>query len=238
MINFARKFLKFVIKLKQIHKKEPEMINDVVIKLDDFIKHYPRCKNPIETVDRLNELLPIHNISTVEAVAGFLAQTGHESAGWSTFVENLNYSESALKKLFSKYFRRVPASSYARKPELIANRVYANRMGNGDEIVGDGWKYRGRGPIQLTGYDNYSGFNSFLNSSSYDYDTDIIENPDAITEDIEIQILSAIYFWNREKLSEVCDRGDIKGCTKIINGGYNGLEERTVLFYDWICDLD
>ena len=210
--------------------------NDIKINLDNFKDIYPHCKIPTYVVNVLNELLPAFNINTVESVAGFLAQTGHESGGWRTFKENLNYSENALNAVFGKYFRRVDASIYARKPEKIANLVYANRMGNGDESSGDGWKYRGHGAIQLTGFNNHNGFNEWLDENNYS--EDVVKNPDLISDEPELLVLSAIYFWNRENLTDVCNTGDIKKCTRIINGGYSGLEERTELFKRWLSVLD
>ena len=210
--------------------------NDIQIDIEDFKEVYPRCKAPSSIVGCLNALLPNYGINTIEAVAGFLAQTGHESAGWRTFKENLNYSEKALKAVFGKYFRTVDAKHYARKPELIANRVYANRMGNGDELSGDGWKYRGHGAIQLTGYNNHKGFNEWLDE--HDFEGDVLDDPESISSDPELLVLSAIYYWNREGLTDICNTGDIKLCTRRINGGYNGLEERTELFNKWLSLLD
>lgn len=210
--------------------------NDTQIKLDDFIEIYPRCKSPTAIVACLNALLPHYGINTTEAVAGFLAQTGHESGGWRVFKENLNYSERALNIYFGKYFKSVAASEYARQPEKIANHVYSDRMGNGGEASGDGWKYRGHGAIQLTGYNNHKGFSDWLYKN--DFDDDILDDPDIISNDPELLVLSAIYFWNREGLTELCNAGDIKKCTRRINGGYNGLEERTELFDTWLNVLD
>lgn len=210
--------------------------NQTEIKVEDFKEMYPRCKDPVSIVKQLNALLHEHGINTDEAIAGFLAQTGHESGGWRTFSENLNYSGSALNAVFGKYFRNVSVSEYARNPEKIANLVYANRMGNGNTASGDGWKYRGRGAIQLTGFNNHKGFSDYLDDIGYDVET--LEDPSIIANDAELLVLSAIYFWNREGLTEVCNTGDIKKCTKIINGGYNGLEERTHLFNKWLSILD
>lgn len=211
-------------------------MNNIQIKVSDFKEVYPRCKSPTAIVACLNGLLPKYGINTVEAVSGFLAQTGHESAGWRVFKENLNYSEKALNAIFGKYFKTVDAGDYARKPEKIANRVYANRMGNGNEKSGDGWKFRGHGAIQLTGFNNHKGFNDWLDDNNFS--EDVLQNPDLISEDPELLVLSAIYFWNRENLTELCNAGNIKKCTRKINGGYHGLEERTELFNKWISILD
>jgi putative chitinase len=182
---------------------------------------FPRCIEPDEWVSALNDVLPKNEINTPERVAAFIAQCGHESGGWRVFSENLNYSASGLDAVFGKYFKRAGrnANSYARNPEKIANIVYANRMGNGDESSGDGWKYRGRGPIQITGKNNYSAF-------AKETGIDVVSNPDLIVEDKDVALKSAIWFWNKNNLNKYADIGDITRMTRIINGGYNGLEDR------------
>ena len=190
-----------------------------------FKKIFPRTKNPEELVKAL-ELIALFNINTDKRVAMFLAQCGHESAGFSTFKENLNYSAKALNTVFPKYFKNVGrnAEDYARQPEKIANVIYANRMGNGNVVSGDGWKYRGRGLIQLTGKSNYIEF-------SKDFDlNEIIDNPDLVSDDLTIAVKSAIWFWIKNDLNKYADSDDVKGCTRRINGGYNGLDERTKLY--------
>jgi putative chitinase len=189
---------------------------------DQFSELFPHCKDPEGWVDAMNEVFPKYEINTNRRIAAFLAQCGHESGGWRVFSENLNYSAKALDAVFGKYFVRagVDANDYARQPEKIANRVYADRMGNRDEDSGDGWWYRGRGPIQLTGYNNYDMF-------AQDMDIDgLHDNPDMVSEDKEIALMSAIWFWNKNGLNRYSDSGDIKTQTKRINGGYNGLEDR------------
>ena len=182
---------------------------------------FPNCKDPDGWVDAMNEVFPKYDISTPGRIASFIAQCGHESGGWRTFSENLNYSAKALDAIFGKYFVRAgrDAQEYHRQPEKIANVVYANRMDNGDTDSGDGWRYRGRGPIQLTGKANYTAF-------ANDMDVDVIDNPDLVSEDKEIALMSAIWFWNKNKLNQYADSGDIKTMTKRINGGYIGLEDR------------
>jgi putative chitinase len=186
-----------------------------------FKKLFPNCKDPDGWVDAMNEVFPKYEINTPERIASFIAQCGHESGGWRVFSENLNYSAKALDAIFGKYFKRAARDSepYHRQPEKIANVVYANRMDNGDTESGDGWKYRGRGPIQLTGKANYSAFAS-------DMDVDVVDNPDSVSEDKEIALMSAIWYWNKNKLNRYADSGDIKTMTKRINGGYIGLEDR------------
>ena len=182
---------------------------------------FPNCKDPDGWVDAMNEVFPKYEINTAGRIAAFVAQCGHESGGWRVFSENLNYSAKSLDAVFGKYFARAgrDANAYARQPEKIANIVYANRMDNGDTDSGDGWRYRGRGPIQLTGKANYAAF-------SKDMDIDAISNPDQVSEDKTVALMSAIWFWNKNKLNQYADSGDIKTLTKRINGGYIGLEDR------------
>lgn len=151
--------------------------------------------------------------------AAFLAQIGHESAAFTAVRENLNYSHRALRNIFGKYFPTDElAKQYARQPEKIANRVYANRMGNGDEASGDGWRFRGRGLIQLTGKNNYT-------SCSADVHVDLIENPEWL-ESPQGAVSSALWYWNKNNLNSFADVEDIRGMTKRINGGYHGLDDR------------
>lgn len=165
------------------------------------------------------------NLSPIRAVH-FFAQTAHETGGFKFFSENLNYSADGLIKIFPKYFSaNALALAYARKPEQIANRVYGNRMGNGDEKSGDGYKYRGRGAIQLTGKANYIKFAKHINN------LDIIENPSSVAEEYSFE--SALYFFNNNNLWKIAERGydeqTITDLTKRINGGYNGLSDRIKL---------
>ena len=168
----------------------------------------------------LNTLLPRYDIDTVNRVSGFLAQCGHESGNFKIIKENLNYSSSGLRTVFPKYFKDVTtANNYERKPEKIANRVYANRMGNGTEASGDGYKYRGRGAIQLTGKDNYKAFATSINKS--------IDETIKYLETLEGAIESACWFWKKNGLNAICDKDDVVLMTKRINGGTIGLKERT-----------
>jgi putative chitinase len=207
-------------------KLPTELTSDTFGKLlVSFKRVFPKAKNPDELVKAL-ELITLFNINTTERVAMFLAQCGHESAGFSTFKENLNYSAKALNAVFPKYFKNAgrDAEAYARQPEKIANIVYANRMGNGNIASGDGWKYRGRGLIQLTGKNNYVEF-------SKDFDlNEIVENPDLVSDNLTIAVKSAVWFWIKNDLNKFADSNDIKGATKRINGGYIGLDERTKLY--------
>jgi putative chitinase len=157
-----------------------------------------------------------------ESTAHFFGQTSHETGGFKLFVENLNYSANGLKKIFGKYFPGNLADLYARQPEKIANRVYASRMGNGDEKSGDGWKYRGRGALQLTGKDNYIAFSEFLKNDN------VITNPDLVANEFAFE--SALFFFNRNKLWNIAASGVtddiIIRITKRVNGGTHGLQDR------------
>jgi putative chitinase len=166
----------------------------------------------------MNEFL----ISTKEQKSMFLAQILHESGMLSRVTENLNYSEQGLVLTFKKYFDRNTAKNYARKPEKIANRVYANRMGNGNESSGDGWQFRGRGLIQITGKTNYTLCGKALN-------VDLLSNPSYL-ETPEGASRSAGWFWKVNNLNRSADRKDIKENTRIINGGYKGLGHRIDLY--------
>jgi len=165
--------------------------------------------------------------------AHFFAQTAHETGGYKAFTENLNYSSSGLRSIFGKYFLNESiANNYSRKPEQIANRVYASRMGNGDELSGDGWRYRGRGALQLTGKDNYAAFAKYCNRP------DVMSDPDIVATELAFE--SAMFFFERNKLWAICDQGvndsTILALTKKINGGTHGLDDRnekTKKFFKW-----
>ena len=163
-----------------------------------------------------------HYKMTPERAAHFFAQTAHETGGFKAFSENLNYSGDGLKKIFGKYFPGTLNESYQRNPEKIANRVYASRMGNGAESSGDGWKYRGRGALQLTGKSNYEAFAKYCNRP------DVMTNPDLVATELAFE--SAMFFFERNKLWAICDQGvtdaTILSISKKINGGTHGLEDR------------
>ena len=169
-------------------------------------------------VDALNVILPKYNIVTLGRVAAFLAQVAHESAGFAALVENMNYSADALMRIWPKRFDIKTAQQYARKPEKIANRAYANRMGNGDEVSGEGWKYRGRGLIQITGKENYTRLSKFLGKT--------LDETVTYCGTIEGAIESACFYWKTMGLNELADKGDMIAITKIINGGTLGLDDR------------
>jgi putative chitinase len=187
----------------------------------DIIKSlYPQYKHPDDLAEVLTEQFDKYEINTVNRAAGFLAQCGHESNGFTVLKENLNYSAEGLNKIFHKYFPTVAdATPYARQPQKIANKVYANRMGNGDEASGDGFKFCGRGAIQLTGHDNYSQFAASVGMT--------IDEAVADLETLDGAIESACWFWKKNGLNAVCDADDIVKMTKKINGGTIGLDDRT-----------
>ena len=171
---------------------------------------------------------------TPERAAHFFAQTAHESGNFKAFAENLNYGAAGLTGIFKKYFPTTEkALLYERKPEKIANLVYASRMGNGDEASGDGFKFRGRGALQLTGKDNYKVFSEYLKNP------EIMTNPDLVATEFAFE--SAIFFFDRNKLWDICDKGvnkdTILALTKRINGGTHGLadrEEKTLKYYGFL----
>ena len=173
-------------------------------------------------IDALNAAMDEFEINTPQRRAMFLAQCCHESGHFRAVSENLNYKADSLSRVFPKYFKDVDPNDYAKQPEKIANRVYGNRMGNGDEHSGDGYRYRGRGYIQLTGKSNYEACGD-------DLEVDLTENPDYLTTPVGAA-RSAAWFWDSRDLNDLADAGDIKTCTKKINGGFIGLEERMELY--------
>lgn len=169
--------------------------------------------------DALCKILPDYEINTPQRVAAFMAQTAHESGNYKFLKENLNYKAASLRKVFPKYFPTDElAAAYANKPEMIANRVYGGRMGNGDEHSGDGYRYCGRGLIQLTGKQNYTNFAESLEMT-----------PEEVSEYLgtfEGAVQSACWFWESNNLNQWADKGDILTLTKRINGGTIGLDDR------------
>jgi putative chitinase len=169
--------------------------------------------------EALCQILPDYEIDTPQRLAAFLAQTAHESGGYRAIKENLNYRAVTLRKVFPKYFPTdESAAQYAGKPEMIANKVYGNRMGNGDESSGDGYRYCGRGLIQLTGKDNYTRYAQSLEIS--------VEEASEHLTTFEGCVQSAAWFWENNNLNQWADKGDILTLTKRINGGTIGLEDR------------
>jgi putative chitinase len=180
----------------------------------------------------MKKAMEYYKLTPVRA-AHFFAQTAHETGGFKLFTENLNYSADGLQKIFGKYFPGNLEESYTRQPEKIANRVYGSRMGNGDEKSGDGWKFRGRGALQLTGKDNYTAFAQYLQKP------EIMTTPDLVATTYSFE--SAMFFFDKNKLWSICDQGindaAILALTKRINGGTHGLEDRnakTKKYYEYV----
>ncbi len=189
----------------------------------DLLTHMcPRTKSSVLQgyLEPLNTVAEYYDMNKNPArLAGFLAQIAHESGGFTAVKENLNYSAKGLMTTFKKYFPSEDlANQYAKKPEKIANRVYANRMANGDEASGDGYRFCGRGLIQLTGRANYTKFAADLDMSIADT-VAYLETPNGA-------VASAGWFWDNNKLNQYCDSGDFVTLTKRINGGTIGLEDR------------
>lgn len=191
------------------------------LKLDKLKGHIPES-----VIAQIPDTAAKFGINTPIKLAHFLAQCGHESAGFKVVNENLNYSSDGLKKIFPKYFKDVLAEGYARNPEKIANRVYGGRMGNGGESTGEGFKFRGRGFIQLTGKDNYTAFGKAINE-------DIVSNPDLVST--KYPLLSAAWFFSKNCLSKCVDASEasVTAVTKCVNGGTIGLPDRIKHFKEY-----
>ena len=185
-----------------------------------------RGQVPDEILQQIPDTANKFNINSTLRLAHFLAQCAHESGGFKLVNENLNYSVDGLKAKFSKYIPENLLDTYAKKPEKIGAKVYANRNGNGDEASGDGFRYRGRGFIQLTGKGNYSSFSSFVND-------DCVTNPELVATRYPLAS-AGFYFNTRQGLLDACDKGDddeaIKAVTLKVNGGFNGLDDRANYF--------
>lgn len=189
---------------------------------DQIRRIFPRIQP--NKISGLIDAMDHFNINTPLRQAAFLAQCAHESREFTTTEENLNYSPDRLLAVFPKHFQTTEeANRYGRNPQAIANRVYANRMGNGPESSGDGYKYRGRGYIQLTGHDNYMRYAAATA-------TDALNNPD-IVFDTEGAALSAAWFWSKNGMNELADKEDMMTITRRVNGGLNGLQERMAYYH-------
>jgi putative chitinase len=186
------------------------------LRLDRLKGHIPES-----VLNQIPEASIKFNITTPLRLAHFLAQCSHESGNFRLLEENLNYDAAGLRKIFSRHFPGTLSESYSRNPQRIANRAYANRMGNGDETSGDGWRFRGRGYIQLTGRHNYTEFAKFIGE-------DVVSNPDLVAT--KYPLASAAYFFNSNKLWSVCDRGSddaaVTAVSRRVNGGTIGLQHR------------
>jgi putative chitinase len=180
-----------------------------------------KLKLPTKVLDELPSVIDTFKINSISKLTHFLAQCAHESGNFKFVKENLNYSADGLLKVFPKYFSKDTAEIAARKPEVIANIVYSNRMGNGDRASGDGWKYIGRGYIQLTGKSNYAAFGKYIG-------VDLVANPELV--ETKYPLTSAAWYFEVRKLWGIAEQGideeTIKKITKLINGGTHGLADR------------
>jgi putative chitinase len=207
-----------------IVQPEPTIVPTSGFKLDKLVGHIPQA-----VINQIPDTAARFGITTSLRLAHFLAQCGHESGGFRAVSENLNYSAKGLLGIFRKYFTNVNlAMQYERKPEKIANRVYSSRMGNGNEASGEGYKFRGRGYIQLTGKDNYRAFDATVGE-------DILANPDLVAT--KYPLASAAFFFKRNNLWAICDRGAsmdvVTAVTKRVNGGTIGLADRQKHFKEY-----
>lgn len=183
---------------------------------------------PKKVLDELQGAIEFAGITSPTELAHFLSQCHHESGGFNVVSENLNYSAKGLNEIFPKYFDTKTALKYERKPEAIANRVYANRLSNGNEASGDGWKFRGRGYIQLTGAANYLLFGNSIQVT-------LLQSPELVAT--KYPLLSAAWFWKRNVKPRLKPTSTVSDITKLINGGLNGLEDRQNLFNKYLSVL-
>lgn len=204
--------------------------NDPIIVDEDINLNLSALKGhiPDSVITQIPDTAKRFNITTNLRLAHFLAQCSHESSGFKAVSENLNYSANGLKKTFPKYFPGTLNESYAKKPEKIASRVYGGRMGNGDESTGEGYKFRGRGYIQLTGKSNYTKFSKFIGE-------DVVANPDLVAT--KYPLASAAFFFDSNNLWSICDKGAtvdvVTAVTKRVNGGTIGLDDRIKHFKEY-----
>ena len=197
----------------------------MTITIDQLVATFPATKKATLAIypDAINETCAKFDISTLARQSMFLAQIGHESGGFVFVAENLNYSAQGLRKIFGKYFPTdALAASYARKPEMIASRVYASRMGNGDEASKEGWTYRGRGLIQITGKGNYTAMAKYFEKTLAET-VEFLENPIGA-------VMSAGWFWSANGLNAYADQNRFSDMTKKINGGLNGIDDRKAIW--------
>lgn len=189
-------------------------------------------KLPLSASTHMVNVVTKYNITNPLRLAHFMSQIAHESGDFKFVTENLNYSKESLLKVFPKYFNASNVDAYARNPEKIGSRVYANRMGNGDETSKEGFKFRGRGFLQLTGKDNYSAFSKFIGE-------DCVSNPDLVATKYPMD--SAIWFFDKNKLWDICDKGStpdiVTLVTKRVNGGTHGIDDRKQKFSTFISLL-
>lgn len=199
----------------------------------EFFKSvFPTAIEADEWVDALNVTLPTFDIDTLDRVAGFLSQCGAETGGWRWFEENMNYSADRMMQVWPRIFNRELANKCHYKPVLVASYAYGNRMGNGPAETEDGWKFRGRGPIHLTGRNNYLHFARDVYPGNEDF---IMEDPDVLVTDKSVSIATATWYWTINNINVYADARDVRRMTKAVNGGYNGLDHRQA-YYDKIMN--
>ena len=207
-------------------------VSNVVIPPSQFKLENLKGHVPDSVIAQIPDTAAKFNITNSLRLAHFLSQCGHESGGFKAVSENLNYSAKGLVGTFGKYFNSTTAAQYERKPEMIASRVYGSRMGNGDEASKEGYKFRGRGYIQLTGKSNYAGFTKFIGE-------DCIANPDLVAN--KYPLASAAFFFDSNKLWSICDKGSdtatVTAVTKRVNGGTIGLDDRIKHFNEYYALL-
>jgi len=207
-------------------------VSNVVIPTSQFKLEKLKGHVPDAVIAQIPDTSTKFNITNPLRLAHFLSQCGHESGGFKAVSENLNYSAKGLVGTFGKYFNSTTAAQYERKPEMIASRVYGSRMGNGDEASKEGYKFRGRGYIQLTGKSNYTNFAKFIGE-------DTIANPDLVAT--KYPLASAAFFFDSNKLWSICDKGSdtatVTAVTKRVNGGTNGLDDRIKHFNEYYALL-
>ena len=210
----------------------PAPVSNVVIPPSEFKLEALKGHIPDSVIAQIPDTAAKFNITNPFRLTHFLAQCGHESGGFKAVSENLNYSAKGLLGTFPKYFNSTTAAQYERKPEMIASRVYGSRMGNGDEASKEGFKFRGRGYIQLTGKSNYTNFTKFIGE-------DCIANPDLVAT--KYPLASAAFFFDSNKLWSICDKGatdaDVTAVTKRVNGGTIGLADRIKHFKEYYALL-
>jgi putative chitinase len=204
------------------------VVSSVVIPPSDFKLEKLKGHVPDSVIAQIPDTAAKFNITNPLRLSHFLAQCGHESGGFKAVNENLNYSAKGLLGTFGKYFDGTTAAQYEKKPEMIASRVYGNRMGNGDESTKEGYKFRGRGYIQLTGKSNYTKFGQFIGE-------DTVSNPDLVAT--KYPLASAAFFFDSNKLWSICDKGSdeatVTSVTKRVNGGTIGLSDRIKHFNEY-----
>lgn len=195
----------------------------MLISKERFNKVFPNALSGM--YEAIDKQITVAGCITKPQQAMFLAQYGHETQGYTRLSENLNYSANGLVNVFRKYFPTLSlAQQYERKPQAIANKVYANRMGNGSEASGDGWKYRGRGLPHVTGKDNYGKFQAWLGKTV---------DPEELSTDLNLAIKAGVWYWLANGLANL---GSVEKVTVRINGGTNGLEERCKLYRALMVD--